>query len=79
MNRFIRVSGFTFFLFGIVAILLRVLQFLILGDPPLEILVLRGKFLALQGIANLVVTIFSCWEPVRWRSVMRSEEAATDI
>ena len=58
IQRFFQVSGFLFFLFGIAAILFRIVQFIILGDPPLEILVLRKEFLALQGIPSLVVAIF---------------------
>jgi hypothetical protein len=58
IQRFIRVSGFLFFCFGIAAILFRIIQFFIFGDPPLEILVLRKEFLFLQGIPSLFVAIF---------------------
>ena len=58
IQRFIRVNGFLFFLFGIASIVFRIVQFFILGDPPLEILVLRKEFLVLQGIPSLVVAIF---------------------
>ena len=57
-QRFIRVNGFLFFLFGLAAIVFRIVQFFILGDPPLEILVLRKEFLVFQGLPSLVVAIF---------------------
>ena len=55
---FIRVSGFLFFAFGLMAVLLRILQFFVLGDPPLETLVLDPRFLVLQGIPSLLAGIF---------------------
>ncbi len=45
--RFVRVSGLFFFLFGLLAVILRLVQFLVLGGPPLEELALEGGFLAL--------------------------------
>ena len=58
IERFIRVSGFLFFLFGLLSILFRVIQFFVLGDPPLELLVLDQRFLYLQGIPSLFAAIF---------------------
>jgi hypothetical protein len=58
VDRFIRVSGFLFFLFGLLSILFRVLQFFVLGDPPLELLVLDQRFLYLQGVPSLFAAIF---------------------
>jgi hypothetical protein len=57
-NRFIRVSGFLFFLFGLLAVVLRIIQFLVLGDPPLQELALSKGFLILQGIPSLLAAIF---------------------
>ena len=57
-DRFIRVSGFTFFLFSLLAVLMRIIQFILLGDPPLEELVLRKEFLLLQGIPSLLAAVF---------------------
>lgn len=56
--RFIRASGFLFFVFGVAAALLRIIQFLVLGDPPMEVLVLGKGFMALQGIPSLLAAIF---------------------
>lgn len=58
IKRFIRVGGFLFFCFGISALLFRIIQFWMLGDPPLEILVLSNEFLFLQGVPSLVVAVF---------------------
>ncbi len=58
IERLIRWSGFLFFLFGLLAIVLRIIQFTILGDPPLEILVLSQPFLWLQGFPSLAASIF---------------------
>jgi hypothetical protein len=55
---FIRIGGFLFFSFGIAALLFRIIQFGILGDPPLEILVLTDEFLFLQGVPSFIVAIF---------------------
>ncbi len=57
-ERFIRLSGFLFLLFGVMAVVFRIIQFLILGDPPLEELVVTQSFLILQGIPSLVAGIF---------------------
>jgi len=57
-ERFIRLSGLLFFAFGLLAVMLRILQFFILGDPPLETLVLDRRFLLLQGIPSLLAAIF---------------------
>ena len=54
----IRIGGFLFFSFGIAALLFRIIQFGILGDPPLEILVLTDEFIFLQGIPSLIVAVF---------------------
>lgn len=43
--------------FGVAAILMRIVQFIILGDPPLEELVLTNAFLYLQGIPSLVMAV----------------------
>ena len=59
-ERFIRLSGFLFLLFGVMAVVFRIIQFLILGDPPLEELVVTQSFLILQGIPSLAVAISSC-------------------
>jgi hypothetical protein len=56
--RFVRVSGLLFFLFGLLAVILRLVQFLVLGGPSLEELALEGGFLALQGIPSLLAAIF---------------------
>jgi hypothetical protein len=58
VDLFIRASGFLFFLFGLLSILFRVIQFFVLGDPPLEMLVLDQRFLYLQGIPSLFAAIF---------------------
>jgi hypothetical protein len=58
IERFIHVSGFLFLLFGVMAVVFRIVQFFVLGDPPLEQLVLTRPFLALQGIPSLVVAVF---------------------
>ena len=58
IERFIRVSGLLFFLFGLLAVILRITQFTILGDPPLEEIVLTREFLALQGIPSLLAGVF---------------------
>jgi hypothetical protein len=58
VDQFIRVSGFLFFLFGLLSILFRAIQFLILGDPPLAILALDHRFIYLQGIPSLFAAIF---------------------
>ncbi|MGD8814824.1 MAG: hypothetical protein PVI78_10155 [Anaerolineales bacterium] len=57
-DRFIRTSGFLFLLFGLMSVLFRLTQFLILGDPPLEELVLTRTFMVLQGIPSLLAAIF---------------------
>jgi hypothetical protein len=58
LDRFIRVSGFLFFIFGLLAIIFRIIQFFIMGDPPIEDLVLNNEFLILQGIPSLFAAIF---------------------
>ena len=58
ISLFIRLSGFLFFLFGLLAVIFRIIQFFILGDPPLEILVLDPGFLYLQGIPSLIAAVF---------------------
>lgn len=58
VSTFIRTSGFLFFLFGLLAVILRIVQFLILGDPPLEILALDPRFPYLQGVPSLFAAIF---------------------
>jgi len=58
IERFIRWSGFLFLLFGLMAVLFRIVQFFVLGDPPMEELVLAKSFLVLQGIPSLVTAIF---------------------
>lgn len=58
VKTFIRVGGFLFFSFGIAALLFRIVQFGILGDPPLETLVLTDEFIFLQGAPSLIVAAF---------------------
>jgi hypothetical protein len=58
-GRFIRTSGLFFLIFGAMAVLFRVTQFIVLGDPPLEELVVAPGFLALQGIPTLVAAVGS--------------------
>ena len=58
IHRLIRISGFLFFLFGLLAVIFRILQFFVLGDPPLELLVLDRRFLYFQGIPSLFAAIF---------------------
>lgn len=58
LNAFISASGFLFFLFGLLAVLFRIVQFLILGDPPLELLAADPRFLYIQGIPGLLAAIF---------------------
>jgi hypothetical protein len=58
INQFMRFSGFLFFLFGLIAVAFRIIQFFILGDPPLEELVLTKSFMILQGIPSLLAAIF---------------------
>jgi hypothetical protein len=58
VDRFIKASGFFFFLFGLIAVILRIIQFFVLGDPPLELLVLDKRFFLFQGIPSLIAAIF---------------------
>jgi hypothetical protein len=58
IERFIRLSGFLLLLFGVLAVLLRIIQFFLLGDPLLEELVITPAFLITQGIPSLVAAIF---------------------
>ena len=58
IDRFIRASGFLFLIFGLLTVVLRITQFFILGDPPLEQLVVADPFLLLQGIPSLAAAIF---------------------
>lgn len=55
---FVRACGLLFFSFGVSAIFMRIVQFFILGDPPLEILVLTDEFLFLQGFPSLIIAVF---------------------
>jgi hypothetical protein len=57
-DRLIRFGGFLFFLFGLLAIILRLTQFVLLGDPPMEMLVISKPFLWLQGIPSLLAAVF---------------------
>jgi len=57
-DQFIRSSGFLFFGFGLLAVIFRFVQFLILGDPPLEELVIHKAFPFLQGYPSLLAAIF---------------------
>ena len=58
IDLFIRVSGFLFFAFGLLAVLFRIVQFFVMGDPPLELLVLDRRFLYFQGLPSLLAAIF---------------------
>lgn len=58
LRTFIKTSGFLFLLFGLFSVLLRIAQFFILGDPPLETLALDRRFFYLQGIPSLLAAIF---------------------
>jgi hypothetical protein len=58
LRTFIKTSGFLLLLFGLFSVLLRILQFFFLGDPPLETLALDQRFFYLQGIPSLLAAIF---------------------
>ena len=57
INRYTKVGGILLFGFGLAAVLMRIVQFFILGDPPLEELVQTNTFFYLQGIPSLVMAV----------------------
>jgi hypothetical protein len=57
LARFVRFAGLLLVTFGVLMILFRVAQFLILGDPPLDELVQHPLFLPLQGLPGLAAAV----------------------
>ena len=56
--RFIRLTGLLLVLFTIIVVLLRFVQFVMMGDPPLVDLVQTDGFMWLQGIPSLIAAVF---------------------
>jgi hypothetical protein len=56
-TQFIRASGFLFFLFGLLAVVLRIIQFFVLGDPPLEELVVIMTPFAQTQLLRLIYNV----------------------